>query len=343
MAQGKSNAESSTSDSDASEHSKSTAPTIHSDRPTSKRIQTVNVYHDRQEQDPRDSVSTYASTIASAEELPDEPDYHVTDRKPDIFPSKAIASNPSLFAQLFPSSRRLLIRHDDTTLDGNMNLRVDTLVPYNDGYQQNITLFHLRMHDLYSRRFSFRRYGRDSGREVCHSIRKPAQTLDMPPLLKQPLDTMLATLRPGSSGSIASINAPKRRNTGHSDDGLHGGRQSTSSPRRVARGDTIFLEFSNYAHVELKRRGAAPAKRYDYEYFSAKYQWKRECRKDGDLREVSFHLVNTQTSQSVAHIVPEILTPVEALDEKSKGGWIRPSSLWLSNPSDWDSMPDIAE
>ncbi|MBE7181245.1 MAG: hypothetical protein INR71_08560, partial [Terriglobus roseus] len=40
-------------------------------------------------------------------------------------PTPIYPATPSDFAELFPSSRELLIRHDDTTVDGNMNLRVD--------------------------------------------------------------------------------------------------------------------------------------------------------------------------------------------------------------------------
>lgn len=105
----------------------------------------------------------------------------------------------------------------------------------------------------------------------------------------------------------------------------------------------MLLEFSNYAHVEVKRRGAGISKRYEYEYWSTKYQWRRECRKEGDLREVSYHLVNLQTSKTIAHIVPAILTPSEAVEEESKGGWIPPSSMWISDSSVYETMPDIAE
>jgi hypothetical protein len=107
--------------------------------------------------------------------------------------------------------------------------------------------------------------------------------------------------------------------------------------------DAIMLEFSNYAHVEIKRRGTGIPKRYEFEYWCTRYQWRRERRKDGDLREVSFHMIDMRTSKTIARIVPEILTPLEALEEEAKGGWVPPSSMWISDPSVYEKMPDVAE
>lgn len=339
---------SSSTASDASDRSKSTAPTVHSDRPT--KPMDPDFYTDNA--NPKASVSTYCSTIPSLDELelelPEEQWYDVIDRTPDALDSNAIPSKPSTFANLFPSSRRLLVRHDDATLDGNMNLRVDTMVSRRDGRQNDVILFHLRMYDLHSRRFSFRRYSRDSGREVCHSIRKPTSSaLDRHPLFRQPWGNMLASLRPASSGNASAIASLKRRDSGYKsakgDDSMDDEPSVFSPSRQTDLGDTVALEFSNYAHVELKRRGAGSSKRYEYEYWSTKYQWRQGWRREGGLREVSYYLVNMQTSKSIAHIVPEILTPMEAVEEKSKGGWIPPSSMWISDSSVYETMPDIAE
>src|SRR5438045_7130949 len=91
----------------------------------------------------------------------------------------------------FPSSRRLLIQHDDSTLDGNMNLRIET--EHNGGKPPH-QLFHLRMHDLKSRQFSFRRHCRESGREVCHCNRKLALPLVERPGLQRSVSNALANL-----------------------------------------------------------------------------------------------------------------------------------------------------
>ena len=376
----------SSTDTDASYKTKSTAPTIISDRATGKRtewpsfddeveIQVIEPkHHDEDEElDPRASVSTYASTTRSEAELQEEEEeakeeqvspYEVDDRQ-ENFPTDALASTPSSFARLFPSSRRLLIRHDDATIDGNMNLRVDTVVPCRAGYQQDVILFHLRMYDLFSRKFSFRRYCRDSGREVCHSARKEIES-HHGDRRRRSLSSVLASLRPSSSAGEKHGHFPhdlKRHDSGYEadtrdgldpfdldnreqsfDNGVGSGSGSVHTRTGPALAETILLEFSNYAHVELQRRGGpGAAKRYEYEYWSTKYQWRREFRKEGDLREVSYYLVDTRTSKTIAHMVPEIMTPLEAVEEDSKGGWVPPCSLWISDSSVYDPMPDVAE
>ena len=50
-----------------------------------------------------------------------------------------------------------------------------------------------------------------------------------------------------------------------------------------------------------------------------------------------------QTSKTVAHLVPDIMTPMEAIEEEDKGGWIPPSSLWISESSEYERMTDVAE
>ncbi|KAL4793821.1 hypothetical protein BDV19DRAFT_379881 [Aspergillus venezuelensis] len=338
-------ASSSSTDSDASDRSKSTAPTIYSDRPLSKRqVEEMDLY-DEEELDTKDSASTFG-TDTSSEGIDEEPPlFEVTDRKRDMFLADVIPSSSSTFGKLFPSCRRLLIRHDDATLDGNMNLRVDTMVPHRAGYQQDVILFHLRMYDLFTRKFSFRRYCRESGREVCHSERKAISSHDKAPMLQRSWTSVLASLRPGSSGHGPLSGAHHKRRaseqSGFYEDEIIGPKGSVD--RSAAFADSIMLEFSNYAHVELRRRIAGISRRYEYEYWGTKYQWRRESRREGDLREVSYHLVNMRTSKRVAHIVPEILTPMEAIEEESKGGWIPPSSMWISDASAYRDMHDVAD
>ncbi|OKO99195.1 hypothetical protein PENSUB_8582 [Penicillium subrubescens] len=379
---------SSSTDTAASDRSKSTAPTLLSERamsgpryqkwpeyeyldeiPISVSVEEEEDEDDEEEEEEEEyqrvshaSVSTYASTTHSKAHIePEEAVFEVDDRE-ESFPSDALASTPSSFANLFPSTRRLLIRHDDATIDGNMNLRVDTVVPCRDGYQQDVILFHLRMYDLFSRKFSFRRYCRDSGREVCHSIRKETNPPhDRRPVFRRSWSTMLASFRPSSSGSnthhahVPMIDQLKRQDSGYGP-GKKNDLQalvdelasqelspSSSSSHEKTLADTILLEFSNYAHVELKRRGGPGAKRYEYEYWSTKYQWRCECRREGDLREVSYYLVDMRSGKTIAHLVPDILTPLEAVEEESKGGWVPPSSLWISDPTVYERMPDVAE
>ncbi|KGO44828.1 hypothetical protein PEX1_021240 [Penicillium expansum] len=368
--------------------SKSTAATIHSDRIAPKPHKSdwvtnpANQHHTRSEAEveveyecrephPRSSALTYASTTYSTAELDPEPEpiepasphegrYCVNERQ-EFYPLDAIPSTPSSFAPLFPSSRRLLIRHDDATIDGNMNLRVDTPVHLRDGSQRDVILFHLRMYDLFSRKFSFRRYCRDSGREVCHSARRevvPAH--ERRPVLHTSWSNVFAGFRPGSVGGHSPPNGELKRQEsrpgagyGHGhfageevdkgsveEDELEKEKEGQTLP---ILGETILLEFSNYAHVELRRKGPGSTKKYEFEYWSTKYQWRREVRKEGDLHEVSYFLVDTRTSKTIAHLVPDTLAPLEVVEEESKGGWVPPSSLWISDPEVYKTMPDVAE
>lgn len=235
-----------------------------------------------------------------------------------------------------------------------MNLRVDTVVPTRGGYQQDVILFHLRMYDLFERKFSLRRYCRESGREVCHSGRKEGSASGAGRnVLRGSWGSFIAGLRPGSSGFAFGGGGGNgmRRNSGCGAGRRHqcllnreemGGDEDLEDPEPILT-DTILMEFSNYAHVELNRRGSGSMKRYEYEYWSTKYQWRRECRKEGDLREVSYYLVNMRTARTIAHLVPEILTPLEAIEEETKGGWVPPCSLWIDDASVYERMPDVAE
>jgi hypothetical protein len=239
-----------------------------------------------------------------------------------------------------------------------MNLRVDTPVHLRDGSRRNVILFHLRMYDLFSRKFSFRRYCRDSGREVCHSTRRevvPAQ--ERRPALRTSWSSVFAGLRPGSAGGHCLPNGELKRQdsglaacSGHAageevDKGTteEGELEKEGQGALPILGETILLEFSNYAHAELRRKGPGSTKKYEFEYWSTKYQWRREVRKEGDLHEVSYFLVDTRTSKTIAHLVPDTLAPLEVVEEESKGGWVPPSSLWISDPEVYKTMPDVAE
>lgn len=338
---------SATTSSNASEHSKSTAPTVYSHRPVVKQEEDDCSLPPFYTADTRRSSASYASTVSSSDDLPKQPRYEVVvaDRQ-EVFPSSAIASNPATFADLFPSARRLLIRHDDSTLDGNMNLRVDTMLMMRGDSrmmvqkpQQEVTLFHLRMHDLRSRVFSLRRYCRDSGREVCHCRRLSQPAPSLVPVLRRSW-SVLSGLRPGSSGRGSVFN---RNSLVLDEDDVNNDDDDDTSNTSKTLSNTMLLEFSNYARVELSRTGVSPLKRYEFEYWRTKYQWRRESRREGEFKEISYHLVNLDTSKVVAHMVPEVLTPMEMVEEESKGGWVPPCSLWISDASAYDKMHDIAE
>jgi len=273
------------------------------------------------------------------------------------------ASTPQDFAKLFPSLNRLTIRHDEFTPDGNMNLRIDTIVTRRR--RTAVQLFHLRMYDLGKREFSLRRYCRDSGREVCNSKRKytepaaakPKVETDRP-TLKRSMSTAIKTLGTGRPVlRRAKSTAGSRPNTGYStsdgDDDMFNDRSNLSALSLDSRGgkaktqrplptNTIKLEFSNYARVDVHRRGGKNNKRYEFDWWGHRYNWKRSV--DKQLGLVSFHLMRDgNASAPVAHIVPETRSPSQVLADESAGGWVPPCSMWIADESIVDAVTDVAE
>ena len=344
-------------------HSRSTAPTDYSAGPITKHHDLDFAYCQRDEgwehesyddvSDLRRSTETYASTIPSDAEVEDE--YPVFEEPLDplyeISTPSAHPSTPSEFASHFPSTRRLHLHHDDT-IDGNMNLRVDTDYHHSSGQRGNLTLYHLRMHDLKNRDFSLRRYCRESGREVCHSSRKyTAPSLDQRPGFQRSVSNAIATLKSLSDNKGVTKTSLKRTDSGYdsmSDDDFDADiepkttKPPSSNPRSLPT-NTTNLEFSNYAHVDLKRRGAKTSKRYEFEYWGHRYVWRRLAKMNGPLRQTSYHLYSSERVEPVAHVVPTSLTPAEAKDEEEKGGWIPPSSMWISDTGVIGGRCDLAE
>ncbi|KFY26197.1 hypothetical protein V493_04235, partial [Pseudogymnoascus sp. VKM F-4281 (FW-2241)] len=238
-------------------------------------------------------------------------------------------------------------------------------------------LFHLRMHDIATRAFSLRRYCRDSGREVCHSVLRSGEDAKAKqhrqtkhPKLQRSMSTALATVtrsgvkRADSWGSSSPnksayppppppplLTIPTRNDSGYETnwDDEDDFSSSESEPeqdfspapppsQKKGKTNTTHLEFSNYAHVDLTRRGSAGGKHWDFEYWGTSYSWKRE----GE----SYHLVPSSSSSSsptsafgagtggaaLAHIVPDVLTPSQTLEEAREGGWVPRCSFWISDP-----------
>jgi hypothetical protein len=351
--------------SDASDVSHSTAPSVYSQKSLLKYSQDRSViHHDRVGQVgespcyqdlgyPRSSFSSvdiYASTLPSEEDLTHQQPFEVAATHHDVYASDATPSNPAEFAALFPSNRRLLIHHDDATSDGNMNLRVDTYLPSADGRRRKLTLFHLRMHDLKDRRFSLRRYCRESGREICSSNRKHAFTSSLMSTrsnIQQSLGTAFQQLRLSHEESSPSRNSGSRRDLGYEStkDQYHSrpGRGSHASKAPHSATNTIQLEFSNYAHVDVDSRGSKRSKRHEYEFWGTRYTWKRQVYRDGGFEEVSYHLISDKTSKSIAHITPEPLTAREALEEEELGSWVPPCTMRIIDESVFRGLTDVAE
>lgn len=361
---------------ESSQDSHSTAPTsIHSSpRPSIPHCQPNRpIYHQKKDinlspydispaatQYPRSSQETYDSTLSSQEDLFDEPEsydpeYEVPDYK-EVVENFLRPSTAQDFARYFPTTKRLYIRHDDTSIDGNMNLRVDTEVGH--GLEREvIQLFHLRMHDLKKREFSLRRYERSSGREVCHSSRKYAKPAEKrPTALTRSVSNAFASIRKPSlsrTHSTASTSSPtggiKRHDSGYgsaseSDSDIEA---FTASKKAAAASmiptNTTKLEFSNYAQIGVKRRGARTSKRYEFEYWGHSYLWKRVTEKDGEREAISYHLFKGDSGVAVAHIVPELRSPSQIRTDQLVGGWIPPCQMWISDRSVLTAVTDVAE
>ncbi len=304
------------------------------------------------------SIDTYASTVDSFENAPaePEPEYELAPYTSETFPVDAVPATPSDFAQLFPSSRTISIRHDDATVDGNMNLRLDTRARTRSGKTENLTLFHLRMHDLKERQFSLRRYCRDSGREVCHSSRRYSKPAPERPGLQRSFSSAFATFRSKAEAkSRASAAGLARHDSGYASvcGGGGGGGDADSEPStpgKAHRGpaappptNAITLEFANYAHIDVKRCGARAGKRYEFEFWGTKYAWKRVVKREGVVESVSYHLVAGDADTPIAFVVPEDLSPAQAREEVAKGGWVPPCCMWIEDRATIESKTDISE
>lgn len=306
---------------------------------------------------PRSSTETYASTVASEEELYEEPETY--DPEYEVPEYEVVAdtnlrpSNPHDFAEFFPSTRRMYIRHDDTTYDGNMNLRVDT----ESRTKGAVQLFHMRMQDLKKREFSLRRYERQSGREICHSARKYTKpAVERRPALTKSVSNAFASIRKPefkrtnstfSQYSTKSSKSQRRQDSGYGSENEDTEIENYASDKKPKHipipTNTTKLEFSNYAQVEVKRRGAKSSKRYEFEYWGHTYTWKRLVEKDGEGKAVSYHLYKSEGGQAVAHIVPELRSPSQIRDEEQAGGWVPPCSLWISDQSLVEAVTDVCE
>lgn len=337
--------------SDCSNHPHSTVPVDFSRRPSLKPYHSTGMPYienlwevSASELDDSASIATYTSTIPSEDDF-EEDQFAFPAYENESFPSTAIPSTPADFAAHFPSTRRLNIKHDDATLDGNMNLRIDTEIKDSEGHPFDLTLFHLRMHDLKNREFSLRRYCRDSGREVCHSSRKPCKK----PGLQRSMSDKLSSLRPKSEAKTFAHQGLRRNDSGYGslfgdeldEESIKEPPKSTSSIPSPS--NTIHLEFSNYAHVDIARRGIKSSKRYEFEYWGTQYAWKRLVSRTGSSKETSYHLVDMGSSRPIAHIVPSPMTKAEAQEEEAMGGWVPPCSMCISDEKIAEGPTDVAE
>lgn len=258
------------------------------------------------------SVNTYASTRPSEEDSVNFRDYKGPITRLHVGASDAIPSVPEEFAALFPSRRRLRISHDDATSDGNMNLRVDTLISDTKRRTRRLSLFHLRMYSLQDRHFSFRRYYRESGREICSSICKDKANV------LHSLGNAFQQLQLTQGGSVSNSE------------------RGTPPKTPFAPTNTIKLEFANYVQIEVSKRSTT----YEYEYWGVEYVWKRNVYKQGNFQVILYQLFNRKTGKPIAHITPDTLSASEAKEEKDLGGWVPPCTMKIEDPEVYKSSTD---
>lgn len=234
-----------------------------------------------------------------------------------------------------------MIQHDDSTPDGNMNLRIDTDVVTKSGRRRKMTLFHMRMHDLAEKKFSIRRYWRNSGREVASCKRK----YDYPQL-----QAVKPGIRRSSTAPELGRPEPRRQDSGYEsdddeeeDDYMEKLRAFTlaNNIKATVPTDNLQLEFSNYAQVVIEPTGRHDRKQYTFEYWGEHYSWKKRSLRDGDEIINSFELVNQKTQQKVASIVPDALSAEETRFEQSQGAWIPACSMRLLVKDISDDLGDV--
>ncbi|RMZ81406.1 hypothetical protein DV738_g2288, partial [Chaetothyriales sp. CBS 135597] len=296
--------------------------------------------------DPRSSVETYASTTASDKDLDQAPEYELPPERPHVHSADAVPTSASDFNKLFPTTRRILIQHDESTADGNMNLRLDTDAVSQDGEVLKMTLFHLRMKNLHERQFSLRRYCRDSGREICSSKKKYIKPLPLSAQRRRssvtrPLGAALQMI------GIKSRWGLSREDSGYmsddDDDAEMELRRFTlnSDIKATIPTNVIRLEFSNYAQVEVHRLRQDRTKRYDFEYWGEPYTWRREISYDEDEAVYAYELINLASGKGIACITQDKLDSWQTWIEEAQGGWIPPSSLRIRDKTVPEDLGDV--
>ena len=304
----------------------------------------AKIYSSRPEEDPRASTETYASTSASETEAePSKPPSVCPMMRNICYQPDALATSPAEFGELFPSTRRMLIQHDDTTPDGNLNLRLDTELTVSKGHKVKLTLFHLRMYDLSERQFSLRRYQRQSGREVCNSKRKylkptaksssshPRRRSITSALTKLNLRTLKSKPRPKTPQQVEEEQ--------ESDDDLDF-LAAQADVKATIPTTSVSLEFSNYAQVELKRSRRGESK-YDFEYWGDRFTWRRTVYRDETELVFSFELINLSSGICIAHITPDKLSQRQTRQEAAQGSWVPPCSMRLNEKDVSNDLGDV--
>lgn len=104
--------------------------------------------------------------------------------------------------------------------------------------------------------------------------------------------------------------------------------------------DTIKMEFSNYAQVEIERFKKGENK-YEFEYWGEKYSWRRNVYRDELELVFSFELVNLSSGACLAHITPDKLSQRQSKHEASMGSWVPPCSMRITEKDISNDLGDV--
>jgi hypothetical protein len=299
-------------------------------------------HHSKHDVNPRASVETYASTIAADEESVGEIESIIPPIRHICYEPDTISTTPCEFEELFPSTRRILIQHDDTTPDGNLNLRVDTELSISKGCRMKLTLFHLRMYDIAERQFSLRRYHRQSGREVCSSKRKYLKPVakSSSPTKRGYLATALNKMNLKPLKSKPGTTSLHECEMADSDDDT-GVLAAQADVRATIPTDSIRIEFSNYAQVEVHRRRRGDKRVYEFEYWGERYLWQRNAYEEEGDKVFSLELVNIATGNCISYITPDKLSRHQERIEAAQGSWVPPCSMRITQKGISSDLGDV--
>ena len=300
---------------------------------------TLSIINSRNRDEEAANISQCSSPMSrclsttSSEDSRGYPGFDLPADEHEVYGSDALPSSPAEFDASFPSRRRLRIHHDDATSDGNMNLRVDIDSSDRHGRPQKLILFHLRMQDIKARKFSLRRYSRDSGREICHTscnMSFSTSTELAETGMLSPIGQALRQLRDRQEYHSHSNRRPQRRSPPDL-------QPAETDPRNIT------VQFSNYSQIDLEKRGSKATQRYEYEFWGSNYRWQRQIIQMGQRKAVSFHLVSGTSSRSIAHITPDYLTEAESQEEQYMGSWVPPCTLQIVDKKVFRGLTDVAE
>ncbi|KAL2887126.1 hypothetical protein HOO65_050247 [Ceratocystis lukuohia] len=148
----------------------------------------------------------------------------------------------------------------------------------------------------------------------------------------------------GSDASQGSSQASSSRSTTSSISEFSASASALlAQPQRPLATDTIKLEFSNYARVDVTRCNARNALGYSFDWWGNSYSWHRVTDEQNMPGVVSFHLYRNSEPAPLAHLVPETRSPNQVAADENANGWIPPCHMWISDNAILSELTDHAD